>query len=86
MLDPLAEKLITSAESLFAAASKEILVRVESSAKRFTIVLPRNVGSFFICPSLVRASSVAVSNIVVASIALKSPIDKRCFIAGPVFQ
>jgi hypothetical protein len=27
-----------------------------------------------------------VSNIVVASIALKSPIDKRCFIAGPEFQ
>jgi hypothetical protein len=48
MLDPLAEKLITSAESLLAAASKEILVRVESSAKRFTIVRPRKVGSFFI--------------------------------------
>ena len=30
-LEPLAEKLITSAESLLAAASKEILVRVESS-------------------------------------------------------
>jgi hypothetical protein len=27
-----------------------------------------------------------VSNIVVASIALKSSIDKRCFIAGPEFQ
>ena len=48
ILDPLAEKLITSAESLLAAASKEILVRVESSAKRFTIVRPRKVGSFFI--------------------------------------
>ncbi len=30
-LDPLAEKLMTSAESRFAAASKEIRVRVESS-------------------------------------------------------
>ena len=30
-LEPLAEKLITSADSRFAAASKEILVRVESS-------------------------------------------------------
>jgi hypothetical protein len=30
-LEPLAEKLITSAESRLAAASKEIRVRVESS-------------------------------------------------------
>ena len=30
-LDPLAEKLMTSADSRLAAASKEILVRVESS-------------------------------------------------------
>ena len=30
-LDPFAEKLITSADSRFAAASKEILVLVESS-------------------------------------------------------
>ena len=30
-LEPLAEKLITSADSRFAAASNEILVRVESS-------------------------------------------------------
>src|SRR5450432_636472 len=47
-LEPLAEKLITSADSLLAAASKEILVRVESSKKRLTTVLPRRVGSFLI--------------------------------------
>ena len=30
-LDPLAEKLMTSADSRFAAASNDVLVRVESS-------------------------------------------------------
>jgi len=44
--EPLAEKLMTSALRRLAAASKESLVRVESSKKRFTTVLPRSVGSF----------------------------------------
>ena len=79
-LDPLAEKLMTSAESLFAAASKEIRVRVESSAKRLTIVRPRSVGSFFIGVSLTLANSAAVSNIFIASMRLMSAIDSRCFI------
>jgi len=60
-LEPLAEKFITSADNRFAAASKEIRVRVESSAKRLTIVRPRSVGSFFTAPSLTLASSLAVS-------------------------
>src|SRR5215217_265633 len=47
-LDPLAAKLMTSAERRFAAASKEIRVRVESSKKRLTTVRPRRVGSFLI--------------------------------------
>ena len=65
-LDPLAEKLITSAESRLAAASKDIRVRVESSAKRLTMVRPRKVGSFLTAPSLTRASSLAVSRIEMA--------------------
>ena len=85
-LEPFAEKLITSAESRFAAASKEIRVRVESSANRFTIVRPRNVGSFFTAPSLTRANSVAVSRIEIASGLLRSEIDKRCFIILPPLQ
>jgi hypothetical protein len=48
MLEPLDEKFITSADNLFAAASKDILVRVESSANKLTTVLPRKVGSFLI--------------------------------------
>ena len=47
-LEPLAEKLMTSADSRLAAASKEIRVRVESSKKRLTTVRPRRVGSFLI--------------------------------------
>ena len=45
-LEPLALKLMTSAESRLAAASNEIRVRVESSKKRLTTVRPRSVGSF----------------------------------------
>ena len=55
--DPLAEKLITSADNRLAAVSKEIRVLVESSKKRFTIVLPRNVGNFLFGPSVIWANS-----------------------------
>ena len=85
-LEPLAEKLITSADRRFAAASKEIRVRVESSAKRFTIVRPRKVGSFLTAPSLTRANSVAVSRIEIASDLLRSEIDRRCRITQSPLQ
>ena len=45
-LEPLAEKLMTSADSRLAAASNEMRVRVQSSKKRLTTVRPRSVGSF----------------------------------------
>ena len=79
ILEPFEEKLMTSADSRLAAASKEIRVRVESSAKRFTIVRPRKVGSFFIGPSLTRANSCAVSRIEIASTFERSFIDSKCF-------
>ena len=60
-LEPLAEKLMTSADSRLAAASNEIRVRVESSKNRLTTVRPRRVGSFLIGRSASRASSSAVS-------------------------
>ena len=59
--EPLAEKLMTSAESRLAAASNEIRVRVESSKKRLTMVRPRSVGSFLIGRSASERSSSAVS-------------------------
>ena len=48
--EPFAAKLMTSAESRLAAASKEIRVRVESSKKRLTTVRPRRAGSFLDLP------------------------------------
>ena len=59
-LEPLAEKLMTSALSRLAAASKEIRVRVESSKKRLTTVRPRSAGSFLIGRSASERISSAV--------------------------
>ena len=64
--DPLAAKLITSAESLFAASSKDILVLVESSKKRFTTVLPLKVGNFLISRSFTSDMSSARSSNLIA--------------------
>ncbi|CAB4810556.1 unannotated protein [freshwater metagenome] len=66
-LEPLAEKFITSADSRLAAASKEILVLVESSKNKLTTVRPRSVGNFFTGASEIFASSAAVSRIRTAS-------------------
>lgn len=75
--DPLAEKLMTSAERRFSAASKEIRVRVESSKKRLTIVRPRRVGSFLMGRSATRAISSAVSRIRTASSRVRSAAEMR---------
>ena len=66
-LDPLAEKLMTSADSRLAAVSNEMRVRVESSKKRLTTVRPRSVGSFLISRPCVAAIEPAVSRIRTAS-------------------
>lgn len=76
-LDPLAVKLMTSAERRFSAASKEIRVRVESSKKRFTTVRPRRVGSFLIGRSATLAISSAVSRIRTASSRVRSAAEMR---------
>ncbi len=75
--DPLAEKLMTSADRRFSAASKEMRVRVESSKKRLTIVRPRRVGSFLIGRSATRAISSAVSRIRTASSRVRSAAEMR---------
>ena len=62
-LEPLAEKLMTSADSRLAAASNEIRVRVESSKNRLTTVRPRSAGSFLIGRSASGRISSAVSRI-----------------------
>ena len=71
-LDPLAEKLITSALNLLEAASKEILVLVLSSKNKLTTVLPLKVGNFFTGLSEIKANSLAVSRTKTASSLFKS--------------
>jgi len=44
---PLLAREKVSADRRLAAMSKEVLVRVEGSAKKRTTVLPRSVGTFF---------------------------------------
>ena len=84
-LEPLAEKLITSADSRLAAASNEIRVRVESSKNRLTTVRPRSVGSFLIGRSASRASSSAVSRMSSASSRVRSAgRDQVAVHAAPV--
>ena len=61
-----------SAESLFSASSKELLVRVEGSRKRLTMVRPRRAGTFLMTRALLTDSkAAAVSRIWVMSSAVR---------------
>ena len=75
--EPLAEKLMTSAESRLAAASKEMRVRVESSKKRLTTVRPRRAGSFLIGRSASERISSAVRSTSSASSRVRSAALSR---------
>ncbi len=76
--DPLVEKLITSADSRFAANSNEIRVRVEFSKKRFTTVRPRNAGTFLITRVPTSRKLSAVSRIRTISSRESCVIESRC--------
>jgi hypothetical protein len=82
-LEPLAEKLMTSAERRLAASSKEIRVRVESSKNRLQTVRPRRVGTFLMARSVTLARWAAVSRTRVMSPALRSAADSRCLFRTP---
>jgi hypothetical protein len=82
-LEPLAEKLMTSAERRLAASSKEIRVRVESSKNRLQTVRPRRVGTFLMARSVTLARWAAVSRTRVMSAAVRSPADSRCLFRTP---
>ena len=82
-LEPLAEKLMTSALRRLAAASKDRRVRVESSKKRLTTVLPRRVGSFLTAWRWVAAMASAVSRTMTASSWVRSLALSRCLIGWP---
>ncbi len=58
-----AEKLTTSAESLFSANSKERRVLVEFSKKRLAIVISLNVGTFLMGRLIIFLKLSAVSKI-----------------------
>lgn len=79
-LDPFAAKLITSAERRLAAASNEMRVRVESSKKRFTTVLPRSVGSFLTSRDCVSDMSSATSRMRRAVALSRVRVSRRCLI------
>ena len=79
--DPLAEKLITSADSLRAASSNEILVLVESSKKRLATVLPVSAGSFFMSLVFTCCISTARLRSSIADSLERSLMLSRCFIA-----
>ena len=81
-LEPLAEKLMTSALSRLAAASKEIRVRVESSKNRLTTVRPRSAGSFLIGRSASERISSAVVRTSSASSRVRSAALSRCRFIG----
>ena len=59
-LELAAEMLMTFALNRNAASSKEVRVRVLGSIKKFTSVLPRKAGTFFISrvPTCLNASAV----------------------------
>ncbi len=75
--DPLAEMLITSADSHLPAISKLDRVRVESSKNRFTTVRPRSAGSFLTGRLATSAICSARSKIEVAVGRSTSAADNR---------
>ena len=77
-LDPLALKLITSADSRLAASSKLIRVRVEFSRKKLTTVRPRSAGTFLITRVPTSRKDSAVSRIRMTSSPVRSCIESRC--------
>src|SRR3954452_1863174 len=81
-LEPLAETLMTSAESHLPAISKDERVRVESSKKRLTTVRPRRAGSFLTERCCTSCISAAVSNSAVTSSRPRSSIESRCLFIG----
>jgi hypothetical protein len=55
--------LTTSADNLLAASSKEVLVLVDGSKNKLTIVFPLRAGTFLIGRFDISLNEVAVSNI-----------------------
>ncbi|HXL55735.1 MAG TPA: hypothetical protein VN958_05730, partial [Chitinophagaceae bacterium] len=73
-----AVKFSVSALNLFSASSNDILVRVEFSKKRFTIVTSRKEGTFFTGLYKTSLNCFAVERISCMSSCFRSLIPNRC--------
>ena len=70
--------LMTSADSLFPATSKDVRVRVEASRKKLMIVFPLSVESFFVLFGV--SKDFAESNIFSISLVGKLLISSKSFL------
>src|SRR5437764_2418289 len=71
-------RLMTSAESRFAAISKVVRVRVEGSKNRLKTLLPRSSGTFFTSRSVTPTNDSAVSRIWIRISRGNPSMDSRC--------
>ncbi len=73
-----AEKLITSAESLFSASSNERRVRVEFSKNKLAMVISLREGTFLIGRLITSLNASAVLKINSMSFAVRSLVPIKC--------
>src|SRR6267378_3799970 len=71
-------RLMTSADSRFAAISKVVRVRVEASKNRLKTLLPRSSGTFFTSRSVTPTNDSAVSRIWMRISRGRPSIERRC--------
>src|ERR1035437_7946745 len=84
--DPETEKFTTSADNLFSASSKDILVRVEFSKKRLAMVVSLKEGTFLIGRLITALKLSAVEKISWISSFVISFIPSRCFVLSLVIK
>src|SRR6267378_2411634 len=72
-------RLMTSADSRFAAISKVVRVRVEASKNRLKTLLPRSSGTFFTSRSVTPANDSAVSRIWIRISRGRPSMERRCW-------
>src|SRR5919197_1457796 len=72
-------RLMTSADSRFAAISKVVRVRVEGSKNRLKTLLPRSSGTFFTSRSVTPTNDSAVSRIWMRISRGRPSMERRCW-------
>ena len=81
--EPLADRLMVSADIHLPAISNELRVRVESSKKKLMMVRPRRVGTFLTSRRWRSCIDAAVSRMSSTSARLRSAEEMRCFVIAP---